>query len=335
MSDVIDDVLTSFTTRLDSHRSSWPRMQRCMLQDNGVDAVLSGGDLELLRNADTWFVSHGMEFKDNYNLNGGWEAVHAERLRIMIDKGFGSVVSLERKLPDLVTLLKPRAEKSEHNLTEAEWSELDKIVQQTEAVSHRALWTGDRVVLGDSHSVARYRKGTLVLRHDGLTLYGLLKRGIKNMMQEGCVDSARELVISAGNIDIRHHLLRLDNPEESIDEMLADLWSQLESLKDEGLIMDYEVTAPYPIEFEGRKLPKTGYYKGAPFFGSRDERVRVAAYMNTQMLWRFYKIHHWPQRWYEMDPEKYAQDFMEKPRSVHLSPRFHDWNYEENKPNVR
>ena len=36
-----------------------------------------------------------------------------------------------------------------------------------------------------------------------------------------------------------------------------------------------EYAMPWPIEFEGRKLPKTGYYKGQPFYGTRYERVMM------------------------------------------------------------
>ena len=331
--DVIDDVLTSYTLRQDSHRSSWPRMQKCMLEDAGLDVKLAGGDLELLANADTWFVSHGMEFKDNYNLNSGWQPEHAQRLRVMIDKGHESIVSLERPMPDLVGLLKPRAEKTEYNLTEAEWQKLDEMIPQINVVSNADIADFHTVVLGDSHSIARYRRGRLVLRNDGLTLYGMLQRGIKNMLIESGVSSVEKLIIVAGNIDIRHHLLRQADPIASLEEMMAELWRQLQDLMNEGIIMEHEVTMPYPIEHEDRKLPKTGYYKGAPFFGSREERVRIASHMMNEILVRFPKVHHWPQRWYDANPLEYATDFMEKPRSVHLSPRYHDWNYEENRLN--
>lgn len=330
---VIDDVLTSFTLRPDSHRSSWPRMQRCMLQDNDIETTLPGGDLELMDNADAWFVSHGMEFKDSYNLNSGWQPEHAERLRIMICKGHTRIASLERRMPNLRMLLQPRAEKSEHNLTEHEWATLEYICERAEVITHNELWTGGGLVLGDSHSVARYRRGRQVLRNDGLTLHGMLKRGIKQMLEDAEVDQVWKLIIVAGNIDIRHHLLRQDNPKESVEQMLGELWTQLEDLRAEGIIMEHEVTAPYPIEHEERKLPKTGYYKGTPFYGSANERREIADYMMSEMKWRFPSVHWWPEHWYKISGEDYAANFMEKPRSVHLSPRYHDWNYDENRIN--
>jgi hypothetical protein len=330
--DVIDDVLTSYTLRGDSHRSSWPKMQRCMLADTGVDTMLSGGDLDALSNSDTWFVSHGMEFKDSYNLNSGWLPEHAERLRILIDKGAdGSVISLERKMPDLVGLLKPRAEKSDNDLTSTEWSKLGDVLSNVPVLVHQNIGHHHTVVLGDSHSIARYKRGSLVLRNDGLTLYGMLQKGIRTMLTESGIDFCENLVIVAGNIDIRHHLLRQQNPIASLEEMMKDLWTQLDELTREGIIMEHEITMPYPIEFEGRKLPKTGYYKGTPFFGQREYRVAIAGKMMHEIVVRFPKVYHWPQRWYDMDPEQYATEFMEKPRSVHLSPRNHNWDYELNR----
>lgn len=327
---VIDDVLTSFTLRPSSHRSSWPRMQRCLLEDYSVEVEMSGGDLEKLEQADKWYVSHGMEFKDAYNLNSGWLPEHAARLRIMIEKGSEGIISLERKMPNLRQLLEPRASKTEFNLSESEWSALERICNQANVLTHLELWNQRRVVLGDSHSVGRYRGGSLVLRNDGLTLHGLLSRGIRNILEESGVNQAQTLVIQSGNIDIRHHLMRQGNPKENLGSMLGELWLQLVELAEEGIILDYEVTQPYPIEFEGRKLPKTGYYKGTPFFGSISERQELVHEMTSEMKIRFPKVHMWPQEWYELDPELYAERFMEKPRSVHLSPEYHEWNYDRN-----
>lgn len=330
--DIIDDVLTSFTTRIHSHRSSWARMQKQMLFDSITNVELTGGDLEKIKRAEKWFVSHGMEFNGVYNLNSGWLPEHAARLRAMIDKGYENVFSLEREMPNLTEVLRSRASKSEHNLREYEWRELSDLCRNVEVIKHDEMVGNKRVVLGDSHSVARFRSGTKVLRHDGLTLRRLLHNGVGNMLT---ADHAEHLVIQAGNIDIRHHLLRQpDAARNSVESLMADLWSQLHALQSEGRILTFEVTAAYPIEFEGRKLPKTGYYKGTPFCGSREDRVAISRFMHHEMLIRFPVVKWWPQRWYDMDPEEYAEQFMEKPRSVHLSPEFHEWNYEKGTANV-
>lgn len=328
----VDDVLQSYTSRIYSHRSAWPRMQACMIQDSGRDVELAFGDLDVIREADAWWISHGMEFKDNYNLNGGWLPVHAERLRLMLEKGATRIVSLEREMPDLVGLLRPRAQKTEHDLSDIEWEHLGDLVKNVATRTHFDLVPNyRRVVLGDSHSIARYRSGSIVLRNDGLTLHGLVRRGVGKMLEDAGVNRPVEkLVIQAGNIDVRHHLGRLLNYEKSIREMLDSLREQLVELFREGMILDAEVTAPWPIEHEGRKLPKTGYYKKTPFYGSWEERNKIRQLMTDMMLDKFKNVKTWPDEWFKLDPEVYADRFMEKPRSVHLSPAFYEWDLEEN-----
>jgi hypothetical protein len=332
---VIDDVLTSYTKRIYSHRSSWPRTQRCMMLDNGMQAELAFGDLELIAEADVWVISHGMEFKEAYNLNGGWLPEHAERLRLMIDKQFDQIVSLERSMPDLVGLLRPRAEKTEFDLTESEWQEVKKIQDNALVMEHSDLVPNPRrVVLGDSHSVGRYQNDTRVLRFDGLTLHGLLNRGIEETLDEFGLDPIEKLVIQAGNIDIRHHLARQPDVYVAIDELMIRLESQISPLLKYGRVLEVEMTDPYPIEFEGRKLPKTGYYKGAPFFGDWKTRNHIRELFSSKLHTYFDNVKKWPSEWYRMDPEEYANTYMEKPRSVHLSPEFYEWDLERNVASV-
>lgn len=334
----IDDIVTPFTSRIYSHRSSWPRTQKCQLQDLGKDVVLAFGDNKIIEDADFWAVSHGMEFKDTYNLNAGWQPEHAERLRLMIRKGAGKVVSLERPMPDLVGILKPRGDKSpENNLSDEEWAALQHIVDNCAWMSAEMLVpNATRVVLGDSHSVARYQSETRLLRNDGLTMHGLLKRGVIPMLQEAGIEKTELLVISAGNIDIRHHLMRQPEPFAAVDTMLDALREQLRAVFIGGIAQEVEITAPYPIEFEGRKLPKTGWYKGTPFIGSWAEREALRAYMTEGMVSRFgeKRVKQWPKEWFLMEPEKYAETYMEKPRSVHLSPAHYEWDLETNKERI-
>ncbi len=327
----IDDLLTPFTSRIHSHRSSWPRMQRCMIKGNGRNAELAFGDNLVIEKADVWVISHGMEFKGNYNLNGGWLPEHKQRLLLLIDKGPEAVISLERPLPDLVGLLRPRAVKTEHDLTEDQWSAVQNVVDNARVITNKELEPyATRIVLGDSHSVARYRSDSLILRNDGLTLHGLLTRGIDSYLEAEDFGFIDELVIQAGNIDIRHHLMRQVDPRASINELMNKLWLQTADLVDRGLVGSVEITAPYPIESEQRKLPKTGYYKGTPFYGSWQEREDLREFMTDEMLARFPKVKEWPSEWFEVSPEEYADTYMEKPRSVHLSPAHYEWDLEKN-----
>ena len=329
---IIDDVVTPFSSRIHSHRSAWARMQRCMLEDSGYSSELAFGDIEKIREADVWAVSHGMEFKDAYNIFSGWQQEHKDKLLIFADKA-GSLISLERDMPNLRELLEPRASKTEFNLSPWEWEQVEKACKSAEVLVHEEIVQNPlRIVLGDSHSIARYRHDTIVLRNDGLTLHGLLRRGISEMLEESLSNPGTErLVIQAGNIDIRHHLMRQENPYKAIDELLDELFEQLRVAYKRGHFMSAEVTTPYPIEFEERRIPKSGFYKGTPFYGARNEREELRAYMTQQMKSVFSYVHEWPTEFFEATPEEYSQNFMEKPGSVHLSPAMYEWDLDLNK----
>lgn len=327
----VDDIVTPFSSRIHSHRSAWARTQVCMLQDEGHFAEMAFGDVDMIRNCDIWAISHGMEFKDAYNIFSGWQQEHKDKLLVFAEK-FGHTISLERPMPNLRELLEPRAAKTDFNLSEAEWKQVEATCKATETLTHlEILGAPSRVVLGDSHSIARYRANTLVLRNDGLTLHGLLKRGVADMLEEGLEGGQTgRLVIQAGNIDIRHHLMRQDDPYKAVDDLLDELREQLMDAWKKELFTSAEVTEPYPIEFEGRRIPKTGFYKGTPFFGSWSERKELRDYFAEQLGEKFKNVHRWPAEFFEATPEEYSQNFMEKPGSVHLSPAHYEWDLEKN-----
>ena len=164
-------------------------------------------------------------------------------------------------------------------------------------------------------------------------MHGLLERGIDTYLSD--FSFIPHLVINAGNVDIRHHILRQIDPVNFTRKLVTDLAIQLQDLQNIGVIGTYEVTAPYPIEYEGRKIPQTGFYKGTPFFGSREERDKIRSLMTNEMKYQIENVHEWPENWYLISPEDYAKTYMEKPGSVHLSPEFYEWDLETNRPNSR
>ena len=74
-----------------------------------------------------------------------------------------------------------------------------------------------------------------------------------------------------GNIDIRHHLCRQDNPEQATKELVRKYVEQARAIANfhNATIRLYE---PLPIENPSRKIPKTGWHKGAPFCGDWPSR---------------------------------------------------------------
>jgi hypothetical protein len=343
---MIDDVVTSYTKRVHSHKSSWPRMQACMVQDVvGQDECAVAFDEADISQAATWMVSHSMEFDgEMYNLFGGWgPVVHGRISRLL---GFpGQLQSLERPMPDLQQILLTRQVKAREKdqsapaFTAAEWNEISRRCAEARVVTHQELltWAGRSpsadVVVGDSHAVAHYRRGRMVYRHDGLTLHGLLDR-LHDLIEP--LLPITHLTIVAGNIDLRHHVGRHGPPHAHIFGLLERLRMVVDQLIVAGAVQTVTVSELYPVEHEGRRIPQTGFYKGTAFHLPQAERAELVQVWNTRLrellpsntFW-------WPPKWYEMAPEKYAECYMEKPGSVHLSPYFHQWDYWSNQPNER
>jgi len=192
-----------------------------------------------------------------------------------------------------------------------------------------------RLVIGDSHAFSAYIPKSLVLRKDGRTLRGIIRKGIENEVTQFGYDwnQIDELSCYWGNIDIRHHLCREPDPIQATKDLIK---AYSEELKKTG--KKIELISPLPIEDESRKLPSTGYYKGTPFFGSREERQEIVNVF-THLLqdeaskngWSYFE---WPAEWYKMNGIELF-DIMEIPRSVHLARRFYRWDLENDVPNER
>ena len=115
-----------------------------------------------------------------------------------------------------------------------------------------------------------------------------------------------------------------------------------------------EIVELLPVEHESRRLPKTGFYKGQPFWGSAEDRMIVRDRFNEelerqQIKYGGFQIIEWPSEYqhhteitlpssevsgvfkeYEDDitfkPGMLRFDVMEKPHSVHVAPSFYLWS---------
>jgi hypothetical protein len=121
-----------------------------------------------------------------------------------------------------------------------------------------------------------------------------------------------------GNIDIRHHICRLNiDPTEMLTK-----WRNFGLLLEhKGISVEY--STPWPIEHEDRKLPKTGYYKNQPFWGTRDERISALNQWILIMDTLGMKRIKYPDDWFLLNGERYAKEKMENTSSVHLSPEMY------------
>ena len=183
---------------------------------------------------------------------------------------------------------------------------------------------------GDSHSFSQYTPNYMTDRHDGLTLFGTLRRGIRSYVPE----NIEALRIYLGNIDIRHHLMRQDNPSKSLKTMMEEYEQQLIDLE----IDNIDVVQALPIENESRPLPKTGFYKDTPFFGTWAERTELVKEFN-QLVEAMCDRNGW-KTW--KHPEVFLNSFgeltfdvMEKPKSVHIAREYYRWDLVNDEPNTK
>jgi hypothetical protein len=225
----------------------------------------------------------------------------------------GTVHSLWIDHPKYSEMLEPRMKGDFHpDWHKVDWENLKRIEQT--AITVREIKRTNKVVAGDSHAICMYRPGWHVNSVPFKTLHGALKEGLSTFIQPH--HEIAEFYF--GNIDVRHHLMRQSNPEEATRDLAKRYYEQLSQL-DLAKVYAYELL---PIENESRALPKTGYYKGTPFYGDwasretvrlifKDEMKKLCAQGSVNFIeWTDY-----------LKNEKGELDFahMEKPKSVHLS----------------
>jgi hypothetical protein len=270
-----------------------------------------------------------MEFKgQTFNLFGGLTEDVFRRLRRLWDYQ-GRIISADQPCPDFGGLLLSRNEEIS-GIDKSEWShrlrQKQLLISYFDRVAHRNC-----VVLGDSHALSAWRPEHEILRYDGLTLHGALERRIANLLP-GHLQGHRplELTVCLGNIDIRHHIFRQEDPVEAIQKLVYELATQLYDLHPPCV----RLVAPYYVESEARRIPKTGWYKGEPFYGSWEQRNWAREYMAELMAfycrefcWQLIQLPpNFKNTLGEMD-----EDRMERPRSVHLSPEHYQFDLDTGK----
>jgi len=123
-----------------------------------------------------------------------------------------------------------------------------------------------------------------------------------------------EVVLYFGNIDLRFHLMRQENPAAATGDLFrryVEFAKQLNNVTLVNLL---------PVEHESRKIPGTGLYKKQPFFGTREERQRLRDTANRIMNNSGLKTIQWPEEWVDEDGTKML-DILEMKQSVHLKPK--------------
>lgn len=171
-----------------------------------------------------------------------------------------------------------------------------------------------KTVIGDSHALSVWRPKFALDFTPGRTLHGFLKRNTPDEIN----DKYNDVVLYFGNIDLRFHLMRQANPEQSTVDLFSRYVQFAKQLKKATLV------ELLPVEHESRKIPGTGLYKNQPFYGTRSERMRLRDIANSVMKASGIDVITWPEEWIDEDGVKML-DILEQKQSVHLRPKH--WKY--------
>ena len=318
MKTLVTSPFTHISSNIHSHRAAQAAIYANQLEEIGYDVHLdrTGNIHPDINSFVEIYVYHGNDWGGSLNLFGGMKNYGGIDNLIRYSQFKGKVHSLWIDHPKYSEMLEPRMKGDIHpDWAKVDWENLKRI--ENTAVTLRTINNAPRIVVGDSHAICMYRPGWHVNSVPFKTLHGALKEGLDSFINFGEWDSAE---FYFGNIDVRHHLCRQKNPLIAARDLANKYHDQLSKLNVlNGNVAAYELLH---IEDESRALPKTGYYKGTPFYGKWEHRSAARIIFKNEMKKLCATSHVRFIEWAEyLKNDKGELDFthMEKPKSVHLS----------------
>jgi hypothetical protein len=330
----ITNLLSNITTRDGSHKGGWARLLKCQLQNLGYKKGKILDNKDNLSDFDVIIFDLGAEYSGALNMFGGLDEKVFKRLNEI--KNFkGDLFSWRNDVPNLSVLEGRRNNASSCEAFKATpetfLTDVDLVLQKTRTFDH--AYPTNKLLIGDSHTPSVWTPDYMIERQDGRTLYGSLTNSTILSLVDKFEGRVMHLMVHMSNIDVRHHLCRQDKPEIATANLAQSLMCTLNDLRMMLGISTVTVCHTVGIEDESRELPKTGYYKGTPFYGSWEERNRVRNIYNAmvdELAVHFgYDVVKFPEVFFD-EQGKFKFDVMEKPQSVHLSPEFYRWDLDEN-----
>jgi len=320
-------------TRIASHRGAQGAMYADMIRQTGVDIDVNwSGKIENHNDYDVMYVYHGNDWSGGMNVFGGVQGFPYAFNTRNFSQFKGKVYSLAIDFPPYHEMIKSRLDRAKEKGTQIqeEWLDVDldnlqRMYETAEVVKYPFI--GPKLVIGDSHSICMYRPGWTVNSVPFKTLNGALKNFESFITDVAPIESFTHLECYFGNIDIRHHLCRIEgDPIENARDLARKYYHAVMDIP----IPNKSIYELLPIENESRKIPQTGYYKKKPFWGSWEERnqARLAFREELTMMAIMYNAEVDLITWtdYLMN-DKGELDFkhMEKPQSIHLSRGSYPW----------
>ena len=292
--------LSRITDKPHSHTRGWAQLWADNLE------VPVNHDCEIV---DVAYLECGVNWSGSLNVMGGWNEAWQYRLEQLCESKH--IVSLDIPMPKLSDMIEARKDVIDKKPLE----KLRRLEAESKTLCSLDL-PYKHLTIGDSHTGAVAPYESCIVRANGKTLNGQLRRDfsyVRDALEQR--PDLERLTLCFSSIDLRFHLLRLNAD-------WREMWRQYKAFGD-SLSLDVEYAIPFPVEFEGRRLPKTGQYKGQNFYGTQQQRAGLLEDIVSFTDEIGMNVVHYPAEWRKMDPEEYAKTRMEKPQSVHLSPMFY------------
>ena len=258
----ITSILSNITSKPHSHKGGWTKVLRCQLINEGYTDVKVLGKDDLVQDYNVIIYDLGAEFKGVINIFGGLGPQYFSRIQELLAIR-GKTYSWQHKVPDLSELIKSRLGKKStdpvfESLNEEQLNWLKTISAGSTTFDQVAK--KEHILIGDSHAPAMWVPNLIVDRRDGRTLSGALANRTIAKKFEGF----SSITFHISSIDIRHHAMRVEKPQEYMVGLVLELEKQLLETGVRNVTLCHTVG----IEDDSRKLPKTGYFKGTAFKGT-------------------------------------------------------------------
>lgn len=328
----ITNLLSNITTREGSHKGGWARLLKCQLKNMGFENVTILDNKNSLYQFDVIIFDLGAEFSGALNMFGGLDEKVYTRL-VEIKNFDGSFYSWRNDIPTILSLSGRRSNASTceaYKRTEETFlEEVEAKLKTCQTFDH--AYKTNKLLIGDSHTPSVWTPEFMIERRDGRTLDGMVKHQTLSRFVRA-MPWVKHLHIHCGSIDVRHHWCRTEDPEQSAASAIINLVGGIHDHDDQ--LETVTLNHTMGIEDESRDLPKTGYYKGTPFFGDWAKRNQVRQIFNEVVDDYTKDCPGWdkvtfPEYFFD-ESGKLRFEVMEKPQSVHLSPEHYRWNLDAN-----
>ena len=290
---------------LNSQGGGYGLIQTKMLWDNHPhDTVDVNPPPSMWGNYDLLYICEGVNFvAGSFNVPGGPQPLHTEKMKAISD--FKGELRYSNSIFDFNKF-------NQRLKIEATFPETHRVSFYNTFLAHGL--ESRKAVIGDSHALSVWKPQHTLDFTAGRTLHGFLKRESVEQIN----NTFDEVTLYFGNIDLRFHLMRQENPQQATADLFNRYVEFAKQLKKATLV------ELLPVEHESRKIPGTGLYKKQPFFGTRSERMQLREIANEIINNSGLEVIQWPTEWIDTDGTKML-DILEMKQSVHLRPKHYPY----------